>query len=251
MLKRYKVLFLSLSIIVLLSGVTSASGFGYNYNSPTNYQVNSDFYDTYTGRNYNYNWQVTVWNNPWMNKNTNTPSAPVNPQPEQAKPEAPKTETPKPIVPKPEVPNLPETNKPLPPTAPPATSTNMSQMETEVVRLVNIERQKNGLSSFTVNGKLSDVARMKSKDMASNNYFSHQSPSYGSPFEMMKSFGISYKTAGENIAKGYNSAESVVRGWMNSQGHRENILNPSFNTIGVGAYTSSNGTIYWTQMFTN
>ena len=67
----------------------------------------------------------------------------------------------------------------------------------------------------------------------------------------MKSFGIQYKTAGENIAKGYQSAESVVRGWMNSSGHRANILNPSFKTIGVGAYTDSKGTIYWTQMFTN
>ena len=98
---------------------------------------------------------------------------------------------------------------------------------------------------------MSDVARLKSKDMADNKYFSHTSPTYGSPFDMMKQFGISYRTAGENIAKGYLSAQSVVNGWMNSSGHRAKILNPSFGTIGVGAYKTSNNTIYWTQMFTN
>ena len=121
----------------------------------------------------------------------------------------------------------------------------------EVVRLVNIERQKAGLTAFNPSAELSKVARTKSEDMAKNNYFSHTSPNYGSPFDMMKSFGIKYRTAGENIAKGYHTAESVVRGWMNSSGHRANILNPNFETIGVGAYTNSNGTIYWTQMFTN
>ena len=132
----------------------------------------------------------------------------------------------------------------------PTTPSSLSQMELEVVSLVNIEREKNGLKPFTVSEKLSDVARLKSKDMADNGYFSHTSPTYGSPFDMMRQFGINYRTAGENIAKGYPSAQSVVNGWMNSPGHRANILNPSFNTIGVGAYKSGN-TIYWTQMFTN
>lgn len=126
----------------------------------------------------------------------------------------------------------------------------VSSQEEEVLRLVNIERQKAGLSPFTLSAKLSNVARDKSKDMAHNNYFSHQSPTHGSPFDMMKAYGISYRTAGENIAKGYNSAASVVNGWMNSPGHRANILNSSFNTLGVGYY-NYNGTAYWTQMFTN
>lgn len=68
---------------------------------------------------------------------------------------------------------------------------------------------------------------------------------------MMKSFGIKYKTAGENIAKGYYSASSVVNGWMNSQGHRANILNPNFNKIGIGYATDKSGTTYWTQIFTD
>ena len=123
-------------------------------------------------------------------------------------------------------------------------------MELEVIRLVNEERKKEGLAPFTHSPELSKVARAKSQDMADKNYFSHTSPTYGDPFTMMKSFGIKYRTAGENIAKGYYSAESVVKGWMNSSGHRANILNPSFNKIGVG-YVNANGTTYWTQQFTD
>ena len=82
--------------------------------------------------------------------------------------------------------------------------------------------------------------------MAKNNYFSHQSPTYGSPFDMMKSMGITYRHAGENIAMGYASAEAVVKAWMNSEGHRKNILSANFTTLGVGYVASGN---YWTQWF--
>ncbi|MDD2446148.1 MAG: CAP domain-containing protein, partial [Tissierellia bacterium] len=126
----------------------------------------------------------------------------------------------------------------------------LSADEAEVVRLVNIERQKAGLQPLKASAELSNVARLKSKDMADKNYFSHTSPTYGSPFDMMKQFGINYRTAGENIAKGYLNPTSVMNGWMNSSGHKANILNSSFGTIGVGAYKVGN-TIYWTQMFTN
>lgn len=249
MLRKSKVLFLSLGIIILGSSAVSAA----NYNNYTNYEANSNFYDTYTDRIYDYNWDVTIWNKPWAGENVSNPSVPVAPKPEVPNvQEAPKPVVPsKPQKPIPVVPSKPQAPKPETPSVPPVTGTSLSQMETEVVRLVNIERQKNGLSSFTTSGNLSNIARLKSQDMAQGNYFSHQSPKYGSAFDMMKSFGISYKTAGENIAKGYYSAEAVVKGWMNSQGHRDNILNPSFNTIGVGSFSSSNGTIYWTQMFTN
>ncbi len=118
--------------------------------------------------------------------------------------------------------------------------------EREVVRLVNKERAQRGLRELTYDWQLSRVARYKSQDMSDNNYFSHTSPTYGSPFEMMKSFGISYRSAGENIAKGQASPEAVVNAWMNSQGHRANILNSSFTKIGVG-YVSKGR--YWTQMF--
>ena len=122
----------------------------------------------------------------------------------------------------------------------------VSAYEAEVVRLVNIEREKNGLSPLAVDWQLSRVARYKSQDMKDKSYFSHTSPTYGSPFQMIKSFGITYRSAGENIARGYTSPEAVVKGWMNSSGHRANILNKSFTHIGVGYVESGN---YWTQMF--
>ena len=126
------------------------------------------------------------------------------------------------------------------------TSSSVSAYEAEVVRLVNVERAKNGLGALTLNAKLSDVARAKSQDMRDKGYFSHTSPTYGSPFDMMTKFGISYRTAGENIAMGYSTPQAVVTGWMNSPGHRANILNGSFTQIGVGYVASGN---YWTQMF--
>ena len=128
----------------------------------------------------------------------------------------------------------------------PTLDASVSSYEQKVIDLVNEIRVQNGLRKFTANWELSRVARYKSQDMKDKKYFSHTSPTYGSPFDMMKSFGISYKTAGENIAYGYSTPEAVVKGWMNSEGHRKNILNPSFTQIGVGYVASGN---YWTQMF--
>lgn len=128
----------------------------------------------------------------------------------------------------------------------PQTDSAVSSFESEVVRLVNIERSKNGLSPLTHDWELSRVARYKSQDMKNKNYFSHESPTYGSPFDMMRSFGISYRSAGENIAKGQTTPQKVVNAWMNSQGHRANILNKNYTHIGVGYVQSGN---YWTQMF--
>ncbi len=89
-------------------------------------------------------------------------------------------------------------------------------------------------------------ARQKSTDMASNNYFSHTSPTYGSPFDQMKANGVTYKSAAENIAMGQRTAEEVVKGWMESPGHRQNILTPGFTHIGIGFDKNGN---YWTQQF--
>ena len=128
----------------------------------------------------------------------------------------------------------------------PLTDATTTDFEEEVVRLVNEIRSEYGLNKLTSNWQLSRVARYKSQDMHDNKYFSHQSPIYGTPFEMMKNFGIQYNTAGENIAKGYASPKAVVDGWMNSSGHRANILGASYKQIGVG-YVSDGS--YWTQMF--
>lgn len=126
-----------------------------------------------------------------------------------------------------------------------------SNFEKRVAELVNVERQKNGLPVLYLDTAISNVARMKSKDMADNNYFAHQSPTYGSAGEMLLKFGITWSAWGENIASGQKSPEDVVSQWMNSPSHRENILSPNFAFIGVGYCTNSAGKTFWTQMFTN
>ena len=128
----------------------------------------------------------------------------------------------------------------------PEVSKSVTAYEAEVVRLVNEVRRENGLSPLTHDWQLSRVARYKSQDMSDLGYFSHTSPTYGSPLDMMRNFGISYKSAGENIARGYSSPRAVVDAWMNSPGHRANILNSTFTRIGVGYVEDGD---YWTQMF--
>lgn len=123
--------------------------------------------------------------------------------------------------------------------------------EQKVVELVNVERQKAGLPALKMDASLSNVARAKSKDMAVNNYFAHQSPTYGSAGDMLRQYGISWHAWGENIAAGQSTPEIVVNAWMNSSGHRANILSSNFSKIGVGYVTSSSGRPYWTQIFTN
>ena len=128
----------------------------------------------------------------------------------------------------------------------PQISQSVLSYESEVIRLVNEVRRENGLKALTANWELSRVARYKSQDMLNKGYFSHTSPTYGTPFQMIKAFGLSYRTAGENIARGYSTPQAVVNGWMNSSGHRANILNASYTQIGVGYVAQGN---YWTQMF--
>ncbi|MBS2969476.1 LysM peptidoglycan-binding domain-containing protein [Metabacillus sp. KIGAM252] len=118
--------------------------------------------------------------------------------------------------------------------------------EAEVVSLVNKERAKAGLKPLAVDWELARVAKYKSQDMHDRHYFDHNSPTFGTPFNMMKTFGIKYKTAGENIAQGQTSAQAVMTAWMNSSGHRANILNSSYTHIGVGYVKDGN---YWTQAF--
>jgi uncharacterized YkwD family protein len=114
----------------------------------------------------------------------------------------------------------------------------------EVAALVNQERAKAGLKPLKLDSNLSAMALDKAKDMEKNNYFDHISPTYGSPFDMMDKYGINYAYAGENIAMGQRSPQQVMNDWMNSTGHRQNILNPHYDTIGVAYH---NG--YWVQEF--
>ena len=128
----------------------------------------------------------------------------------------------------------------------PQLDSTVASYEAEVIRLINQIRQENGLRPLTANWELSRVARYKSQDMLDRGYFAHNSPTYGSPGRMIRAFGLSYRTAGENIAKGYTTPQAVVNGWMNSSGHRANILNASYTQIGVGYVPKGN---HWTQMF--
>lgn len=154
-----------------------------------------------------------------------TPEKPAEP----SKPE----ETPE----KPSEPSKPEE------TTPESNNQGLSAEEAKMVELVNQARAEAGLKPLTVDTSLANVARIKSKDMHDNKYFSHQSPTYGSPFDMMREFGIQYRGAAENIAKN-SSVQAAHTSLMNSEGHRRNILNPSYTHIGIGIY---NG--YYTQMF--
>ena len=126
---------------------------------------------------------------------------------------------------------------------------DVKTLEQQVVDLVNRQRANYGLPLLKANWELSRVARYKSQDMIQKGYFAHQSPTYGSPFNMMESFGIRFTAAGENIAYGQRTPQEVMNDWMNSTGHRNNILSRVYNQISVGVAKASNGTYYWTQMF--
>lgn len=128
------------------------------------------------------------------------------------------------------------------------TQAEMTQAEA-VLKLVNQERKKAGVSPLTLSDKLTSIANTKAKDMADKGYFSHQSPTYGSPFDMLKQFGVSYSYAGENIAAGQKSAEEVMNSWMNSSGHKANILNKNYTQLGVGFYRGGEYGTEWVQLF--
>ena len=180
-------------------------------------------------------------------------STPNNPSttPEQKPESTPSTPSTTPQQKPESTPSTPSTNPEQKPESTPEQkpSTDFSSYQQQVLDLVNAERTKRGISALTLDSNLSNVATKKSQDMVNKNYFDHTSPTYGSPFDMMKQFGISYRTAGENIAKGQKTPQEVVTAWMNSEGHRKNILNPNFTNLGVGIAKDSKGTTYWTQMF--
>ena len=125
---------------------------------------------------------------------------------------------------------------------------DLSNDEKEVFNLINSQRTNNGLSALKIDAEVQKVARIKAQDMVDKNYFSHTSPTYGSPFDMLKSFKVSYNSAGENIA-GNSSNSGAVNAWMNSPGHKANILNSSFNYTGIGVVTSPRYGKIFVQMF--
>lgn len=127
-------------------------------------------------------------------------------------------------------------------------TSSLTNDEMEVFNLINQKRTSAGLAKLKIDDETQNVARIKAKDMVDSNYFSHTSPTYGSPFDMLKSFKVSYKTAGENIA-GNSSNSKAVEAWMNSEGHKANILNSSFNYTGIGVVNGSKYGKIYVQMF--
>ena len=125
--------------------------------------------------------------------------------------------------------------------------TSQGDFASQVVALVNAERAKQGLSALTIDTKVQQAALVRAKESAQS--FSHTRPNGSSFSTALTEAGVSYRTAGENIAYGQSTPQQVMNAWMNSSGHRANILNANYTTIGVG-YTVINGTAYWAQLFT-
>lgn len=127
-------------------------------------------------------------------------------------------------------------------------NSNLTADEQEVFNLINTQRKNNGLAALNIDNEVQNVARIKAQDMVDNNYFSHNSPIYSSPFDMLKSFKVSYNTAGENIAGNSNNSDAVTA-WMNSSGHKANILNSNFNYTGIGVVNGSKYGKIYVQIF--
>ena len=130
-----------------------------------------------------------------------------------------------------------------------ASETQITAEMRRVLELVNQERAKVGVGKLTLSNELTHIATLKAQDMRDKNYFSHNSPTYGSPFEMLQKFGVKYTYAGENIAGGQESPEAVMSDWMNSSGHRANILNKNYTELGVGYVKGGQYGTYWVQLF--
>lgn len=124
----------------------------------------------------------------------------------------------------------------------------INKKEILMLEYINHERKKIGLEPYIMDDALSNIATIKATDMSENNYFSHVSPTYGSPFEMMSQFGISYKIAGENIA-GNNSVKNAHDAFMNSPGHKANILNKNYDKIGIGISEDKKYGYVYVQIF--
>lgn len=179
------------------------------------------------------------------------PETPEEPQ-EPSQPETPE-EPQEPSQPEtPEEPQQPSQSETTPPEDNSGSETDseidVAAWEQEVFDLVNQIREENGLEPFVYNETLAETARAHSQDMIDRNFFDHTNPDGKSPFDRMRDNGLSYSMAAENIAMGYPSPEAVVEGWMNSDGHRANILG-GCEELGVGLALGGSYGYYWTQCF--
>ena len=179
-------------------------------------------------------------------ENPGTPddNQPENPDaPDDNQPETPGT----PDGSQPENPGTPDNNQPENPSVP-DTDTENANFVRQVVNLVNQERAKAGLSPVTADTSIQAAAQVRAKEIEKS--FSHTRPDGSSFSTALTQQGVTYRGSGENIAWGQKTPEQVMNGWMNSDGHRANILNKNFTKIGVGYHQNASGTNYWTQLFT-
>ena len=144
-------------------------------------------------------------------------------------------------------PGTPDNNQPENPSVPDTDTENASFVR-QVVNLVNQERAKAGLSPVTADTSIQAAAQVRAKEIEKS--FSHTRPDGSSFSTALTQQGVTYRGSGENIAWGQKTPEQVMNGWMNSDGHRANILNKNFTKIGVGYHQNASGTNYWTQLFT-
>ena len=147
----------------------------------------------------------------------------------------------------PGTPELPDNNQPETPEQPDVDENDNAFIQ-QVVNLVNQERAKAGLSPVKADVSVQAAAQIRAKEIETS--FSHTRPDGSSFSTALTQQGVTYRGSGENIAWGQKTPEQVMNGWMNSDGHRANILNKNYTTIGVGLYQNASGTNYWTQLFT-
>ncbi|MFD1356465.1 CAP domain-containing protein [Fictibacillus halophilus] len=179
---------------------------------------------------------------PFASLNNNQQQAQAAPAPQQQQQQAAPAPAPAPA------PQQEQTQAPAEEAPKAETSAELTAEEQQMLDLVNQEREKQGLPALKADPELTKVARVKAKDMIDNNYFDHNSPTYGSPFDMLKQFGVEYKTAGENLA-GNSSVDGAHTSLMNSQGHRENILKSDYTNVGIGVVDGGQYGKMFVQLF--
>lgn len=128
-------------------------------------------------------------------------------------------------------------------------SINAVSYQEIILKKVNIARREKGLKPLKINEELNKIAIVKAKDMAKDEKLSHNSKKFGMTFNLIKKEGIRYSAAAENIARWHNTPEFVAKRWLNSKGHRKNILNPDYDETGIGLAKDKNGKNYWVQLF--
>ena len=186
-----------------------------------------------------------------------TPPAPTEvPTPEPTVTPAP-TATPTPEPTPTPVPTATSTPKPTPTPAPTEvppftdedyTTGSITAQEENAFLLLNQDRAANGRSALELDPALCDLARLKSRDMYLNHYFSHTSPTYGSAAQMLSAYGYAFTSVGENIAH-HATVEKAQAAFMSSSGHRQNILGSQWTKVGIGVWEDSQGFVYVTQLF--